>query len=329
MSGILEKMRDTLGFGLDEVELYNRAFEKGVLLNDFNKAVQLFHAAAKKFLEKGDQMMARQALANAKLYGYLATKDPSMLSPLLQNLSLLQQIEKIGQMAMMPVRPLCAELDCRLVEASIAQAQGNIDQLRDLHKLASEKFSTIIDNPLITYEYVQSGDGHDEKASDRHFYHYGMYRFYEAMLKKDIDPAAAIDNLAQAREAFQRCNDQKKLQMVATYLDKWRIKRTCWMCGREIQGLELHFLMCNARVTPYVIRRLEELNQDSFTADLQDSKIAVCTTCWSMVTFRAAEEADKVRQELTKELEKVREVNRALNSRISQLEQKIRSQYKG
>ncbi len=52
-----------------------------------------------------------------------------------------------------------------------------------------------------------SGVGHDGKASERHFYHLGMYHFYEAMTKKDRDPAVAVDDLALALQAFRRCED--------------------------------------------------------------------------------------------------------------------------
>ena len=85
----------------------------------------------------------------------------------------------------MPTGPLYAELDCRLVEAAITQSQDDVLRLRDLHKLASTKFQAILQQPLITYEHVRSGVGHDEKAGDLHLYHIGMYQFYEAMMKKN------------------------------------------------------------------------------------------------------------------------------------------------
>ncbi len=68
---------------------------------------------------------------------------------------------------------------------------------------------------LITYEYVKSGVGHDERADARYYYHQGMYQFYEAMTKKDRDPATAADDLALAQQAFRRCNDANWMRKVA------------------------------------------------------------------------------------------------------------------
>src|SRR5437773_1128200 len=65
------KVKRTTGLGLNQNELYVRAFEKGVLLNKFQDAADTFDKAAKKFTESGEQMMATQAIANGLLYRYL------------------------------------------------------------------------------------------------------------------------------------------------------------------------------------------------------------------------------------------------------------------
>ena len=109
MSGFFDKVRHTTGLGLDQNELYNRAFEKGVLLKKFYDAADIFDKAARKYSELGDPLMATQALANSLLYRYLASRDANIIALLLQKLSGLQQIEVIGsQTETMPTGPLCA-----------------------------------------------------------------------------------------------------------------------------------------------------------------------------------------------------------------------------
>jgi hypothetical protein len=318
MSKIFENVRLAVGFGLNEGELYNRAFEKGVLMKDFSRAAQLFDEAAKRASERGHRPLAGQATANALLYRYLATGNANLLNALLTALRGLQEIECIGlQMERMATGPLCSELDCRLVEATIASAsQNDILRLRDLHKVASTKFEAILQQPLITYEYVVSGVGHDGRVGERHFYHLGMYHFYEAMTKKDRDPAVAVDDLALALQAFRRCEDATWSQKVATLLDNWRLSRTCWLCHREVRGYELHFSMCRATVTPYTQRLLEGLNQDASAANLESMRVAVCTPCGSMITFKASEEAERVRKEMTTKLD-------IAFKRIQQLEERV------
>ncbi len=321
MSGFFDKVRHTTGLGLNHDELYNRAFIKGVLLKNFREAADIFEKAARKFNETGEQMMAAQATANAMLYHYLATGDDRSIQQMIQALSILPQIEEIGsQTETMPVAPLCAELECRMAEAAINQSQDNTVKLRDLHRYARDKFQAILRNPLMTYSYVTAPDGHNDKAETRYFYHSGMYSFYEAMTKKDTDPAAASDDLSLAGQSFRRCNDQKWIQSVSTLLENWRISRTCWMCHREMQGFELHFSMCQATVTPYSKRLLERLKQDSSSLSLESGQIAICTPCGSMVTMKAEIQADRVRQELGTKIDVLIGAMQSLENRVRHLE---------
>jgi hypothetical protein len=321
MSGFLNKAKHITGLGLDPNELYERAFEKGVLLIKFDDAADIFDKASKKFMENGNQVMSAQAAANSLLYRYLATGDTNVIMPLQQTLQGIQQIEAIGSKTeMMSVGTLAAELDCRLVEVAIVDAQNDIVKSRDLHKLARDKFQAIIRNPLITYNSRPAIDGHNDKAEMRLFYHGGMLSYYEAMTKKDVDPSAASDDLSLANQSFKRCNDQKWQQTITTLLDNWRISRTCWLCHRDMQGYQLHFSMCHAYVTPYTERILQKAKEDNSTIDIAKNRIAVCTPCGSMVTFKAVEEADKVRQELNAKLAETMRIIGALENRINRLE---------
>ena len=322
MSGFLGKAKNITGIGLSQNELYARAFEKGVLLNKFAEAADIFDKAAKKFQENGDQANAAQAGANSLLYRYLATGDVRVIVPLLQILQGLQQIEVIGsQTEFMPVAPLTAELDCRLIEDAIAGAQNDVVRSRELHKIAREKFDAIRGNPLITYSFRRSTtDEHNDRAEMRYFYHRGMVSFYDAMTKKDINPSAASDDLAEANRSFKLCNDQRWQNTVTELLKKWRISCTCWICHRDIQGYELHYSMCHAYVTPYMAQILQKAEEDSNTIDVDNKLIAVCTPCGSMITFKAEQEANKVRQELNAKLEEAMRIIQRLDSRISHLE---------
>ncbi len=317
MSKIFESMRLAMGFGLTGSEIYNRAFEQGVLMKDFTKAADLFDEAAKRASAEGNAELAAHAVANSLLYSYLTKKKALLLERLVKALGGLYEIERIGlQRETMLAAPLCAELECRRIEALIAQTHDDVVRLRDLHKIATSRFQVMFQQALITYEYVKSGVGHDERADARYYYHQGMYQFYEAMTKKDRDPATAADDLALAQQAFRRCNDANWMRKVTQLLDNWRISRTCWLCHREVQGYELHFSMCRATVTPYTKHLLESLNQDVSAAQLDGMKVAVCTPCGSMITFKAVEEAEKVRKELTAKLDMA-------FSRIQELEERV------
>src|SRR6266516_4779626 len=219
MSKIFESMRLAMGFGLTGSEIYNRAFEQGVLMKDFTKAADLFDEAAKRASAEGNAELAAHAVANSLLYSYLTKKKALLLERLVKALGGLYEIERIGlQRETMLAAPLCAELECRRIEALIAQTHDDVVRLRDLHKIATRRFQVMFQQALITYEYVKSGVGHDERADARYYYHQGMYQFYEAMTKKDRDPATAADDLALAQQAFRRCNDANWMRKVAHLL---------------------------------------------------------------------------------------------------------------
>lgn len=322
MSGFLNKAKNITGLGLDHDELYNRAYAKGVMLTKWGDAADLFDKAAKKFSENGNQAMAAQAAANSLLYRYLDTGDSTVLVPLVKILQGLQQIEKINSREFTSVAPLYAELDCRLVEAAIASAQNDPVRSRDLHKIAHEKFEAIKGNPLITYIYprTQAPDLHNDRTEMRSYFHEGMYFFYKAMTQKDVNPNAAYDDLINANDSFKLCNDQKWDLHTRNLSDKWSDTRTCWICHRNIQGKDLHFSMCHADVTEYMLKILEKAHQQAETIDLVNKQIAVCTPCGSMITYKAEIEADKVRRELNAKIVELLSVMEVLENRINRLE---------
>lgn len=324
MGGFMKKM----GFNLEDDEQYARAFQKGVLLRRFDSAAQEFDKAAKKFTEKGNTLMATRAAANALLYRYLVTKDIQQVTPLLQTLlqklqSLeqqgIQEIEEIGsQTNFISIKELSAELDCRMVEVDIIQAQNDQLRSRDLHKKAADKFQAIRNIQLKTYTIVPPGDEHTDKAITRYFFHSGMFSYYEALLKKNYNPSAAADDLAQANQSFRACNNQTWQQRVTPLLDNWRLMRTCWVCHREMQGNELHFSMSQADIAPYIQKQVEKSSQDSISED--GKRIVVCAPCGSMVMYKARHEADIVRKELNVKLDKAMDIIQSQHERINRLE---------
>jgi hypothetical protein len=326
MGGFMKKM----GFNLEDDELYARAFQKGVLLNQYGVASDLFDKSAKRFTDKGNPLMATKASANALLYRYLITKDIQQVTPLLQLLLRtlqglqqqgLQEIEAIGpscQTESISIAELCAELDCRLVEVAILQAENDQLRSRDLHKIAADKFQAIKNIQLKTYSAVPVADVQNDKPIMHSFFHSGMFSYYEAMLKKNYDPSAASDDLSKANQSFRGCNNQKWQLTVTNLLNNWRVKRTCWICHRDMQGYELHFSMCHADVTPYAQTLLEKASQDSINVDAK--QIAVCTPCGSMVKYKAKYEADIVRRELNAKLDNAMNIIQSLNERVNRLE---------
>lgn len=330
MDNIVNNMKKITGIGLTLQDSYNRIFEKEVSSGNFGAAVKDFKRVVTRAKAK-DPKLANQAEANAKLYQYLDKhmSNASLIAPLLQKLRNLEaegikQIEEIGTSSMSPVStaPLVAELECRLVEFQIDNAQDDITKKRDLHKDASDKFQKI-NSDLITYRYIPANKGPNDKARNRHLYHSGMYHYYDAWIQKDVNMSAATASLAEAETSFKQYNAPQWLPHVSKLLNNWIQTRTCWICDREIQGYELNFFMYPAKVTPYFQKLLvqEKKNIASFNAHSQ--QIAVCNVCSSMIEFKAQEEANKVNQKLNLKFEETMKKTQSLESQVSDLQWRV------
>lgn len=310
-------------------ELYDRIFAEQVALGKFDAAIKKFAQAAKRATKVGDSKLKVRAEANALLYQYL-DKDKSdaklitLLLQALQNLEAegIKQIEKIGTIPtkMMSTAPLVAELECRLIESAIATTneQDYVKQ-RDLHKDAYDKLLNA-DSNLITYQYI-SAAGPIDTAENRRSYHIGIHHYYDAMTQKEVDLSAAIASLAEAETSFEQYNDRQWLPHVSKLLNNWRQTRTCWVCGREIQGYTLHISMYPAQVNPYFKTLLTQEQKD--TVNVEDHKIAVCIACYSMIERKAQEEADIVHQTLNPKLEEATKKIQSLESEVSDLQWRV------
>src|ERR1035438_9453518 len=72
--GFLDKVKGVTGVGLNPDESYHRAFEKGVLLGDYQAAGDLFAKAAAKYEEAGQSDEVHRARANQCLYSFVVSK---------------------------------------------------------------------------------------------------------------------------------------------------------------------------------------------------------------------------------------------------------------
>jgi len=72
---LLDKMkqniRETTGYGLNAEEQYERAYQKGVFVKDYNAAAENFNKALERFLQENNAEMAQRSRANSTLYSLL------------------------------------------------------------------------------------------------------------------------------------------------------------------------------------------------------------------------------------------------------------------
>lgn len=297
---LLDNIKKGTGIGLTHSEHYTRAYERGVLLGPakYGEAVTLFEEAARRAGQAGDQYLQLRASANAALYGYICSGGAQHLGTLAQTLPHLQEIEVIGSPNdMMPAGALMAEVAARLVEVEIGQMNGN-DHLRiaNGHDRAAAAFKAFFMAPLITYRF-QSNDPHTETAQSRFFYHQGLSAWRQALAAVQSSPEAAAEHMGKALASFRQCNNSAWADDAQAWLANCRMKRTCWMCHRELQGATVHFKSYPATVSPYAIAVVTQLGQDASMLD-QRGSVVLCTTCGSVVERQAEAYANMRAMEL-------------------------------
>lgn len=282
-------MLKNLGIGLTAHDKYQRGFEKGVLLGDFASASRYFQDAAKDYQKQGDPHGAHRAITNAQLYDYLRTGQAQLLDNLIQNLTQIPEIERIGSATeSMATAELIPELEARRAEAQIKALDEKVDdETRSrAHEQARDKFAPIRNQRLITYAYV-ADDEFRETAESRYFLHAGKSAWYRARARIAHDPAAASDELSHAVANYRRAGFKKGEDEASQVLANLRIARTCWVCGREMQGNGFHFEYLPSTLLPYHLTVLQKAKQDTSMAVLEQSHVAVCVVCKDVIVNQA------------------------------------------
>ncbi len=322
---LLDSIKKGTGIGLTHSEHYQRAYERGVLLGPqkYSEAASLFEEAARRAGQAGDHFLQLRASANAALYGFICSGNAQNLGALAQTLPHLQELEIIGSPTeMMPAGALMGEVIARLAEVDIGQMNGTDHfAVAAAHDRAAGAFKAIFMAPLITYRY-QSADQHVETAQSRFSYHQGLGAWHQALGTVAGSPEAAAEHMGRALAAFRQCNDARWSDDAQAWLANCRMKRTCWMCHRELQGATVHFKSYPATVTPYVSTVVNQLGQDGSTLDARGS-VVLCTPCGSALERQADAYANLRAQELRAHYDgQIAALNAAianLNARIAAL----------
>jgi tetratricopeptide (TPR) repeat protein len=320
----ISKLKNATGLGLNEAEAYHRAYEKGVLLENYGSAVEMFQKAAEKFEVAGNTDMKQRALANSHLYGFLATRDLSQAFQALPLLEQMQEIEELGsETEVIPAAELAGELRARRVESVALAGKHEAASIIGLHKQASDAFKSILNLKLRTYKYAPAPDRKDT-PQERFFLHLGWYNYHQAVQAQWADPAQAGDLFSEALAAFKRANLEEDGRRTESLRDQMRRKRNCWMCHREMQGEQIHYRYAPASVTAYCRSMVRKRGEDEQMFLQDGSGVVLCTTCYTAAQSLAEEIARQRMQELRNEilpaLNQLAGAVQALSARVSHLE---------
>jgi hypothetical protein len=313
-----------LGLGRGAEAKYQRAFEKGVLLGDYDGAIRMFLDTAKEFEKQGDLDGKNQALANARLYEYIHTGRPAALPRLAEHLRQLDDIECIGSATeTMSAATLVAEVEARQAELAVEKLGLGTGHgaLASAHEQARDKFEALLSEKLVTYSLVvkdEIGDG----AQNRYYYHAGKACWHRAQAKVAVDPSAAAEEMSQSVLYYRRAGYQQGEQAANGALANLRLERTCWVCGREMQGQGINFDFLPTQLSQYHHDLVQRGNQDASSLDVGNSRVALCVVCKGLIAGLAQAIAGEIAaQKITQIEARIRK----LSERTSKLERSSRS----
>ncbi len=324
---ILDSFKKSTGWLMTSAEHYERAFDKGVLAGPecFEKAAGLFEHAAQKLTEDNQPEMACRALANAHLYGYLATGSEDRLHALQGILPQVPELEVIGSKTeSRSTIPLAQEIAGRLIELAINQLPENDAEARNqAHLHAASVFKELGAQPLVTYPF-RAEDMLPATGQARCDFHLGMADWQLMQKTMAESPEAAAEHAARAWEFFQQAGDPGWIEKSRTMRECLLKRRICYVCQREYQGEGVHFAKYPAIVAPYTLRVIQDLGQDASLGDNDQHQLVLCTPCATVIEQLASAQAlrrlEEFKQLVTPAMEEMKRNLAEQAERIKDLE---------
>ncbi len=323
LDNVKKSAKDMTGLGLSPKEHYERAYEKGVLLQPpaYDSAVKEFNAAREGFEKEGNTKGAQRARANSALYKLISMKDYPSIVESIAALEPIPEVENIGSRDKIPTDALIIELTAIKHEYQ-AEASSELFQKKEEYSKASDVIMKLGANPLTITEKINL-KGPVDKGLMRSYYYGAMSDYFAALSEVAESPANAHDCLDRSIAKFTQAQTAPWVEKVKMLREDIQAKRCCWMCGREMQGKDIYYQYYPAATKPYHSHVLTNLKQDPNMIDLADN-VTLCTVCGSAIELQADKYAkmrvEELRKWVTPILESHRDTLEAHEKRLRAIE---------
>jgi len=331
--GLMDKLKsglkDATGLGLDATEQYQRAYTKGVYIEDYESAISCFEKAAEKYEKAGEREGANQALANAAIYRLVATKNLELLPTVIEKLSTISEIEQLFTDKETVNTSVWIDELSAYNEARLGEASQDLLEKRDRYKTAGDLMLKVGAAPL-TFAEKLNLDGPCDKAMIRSYYYAGHADHFDSHRLVYSVPEEAENALQKSMMRFKQANETEWSDKVEVMLNQVKAKRHCWMCGREMQGEEIHFRYYPTNITEYIKAQIQKNNEDAGMLD-REKHVTICNVCGLTIEKQANHfakmRAEEVKNWATEILGKHEERMDAIARRLSNLEESYRNHH--
>lgn len=324
--GILDRVKEATGVGLDGAAQYRRAFEKGVFMQppDIENAIKQFSLAAERYLKEGNVPGKRLAEANSLLYRLVSKRNLDLIPDLLKSLENVPEIEQVGTQGEM-VSGTSVSTELRAIVAELhAEAAPDLPTKSGSYKAASDLLMQLGNSPLLIAERLKL-TGPTVSGMMRGFYNSALSDYHAAFAALETSPDEAQNRLHRAAIAFRQAQMKDWTDKIENEIDSVKSRRHCWICNRQMQGRDTYYSYLPARITRYHHQVVETLRQDTAMLD-HAGMVSICSVCSSTVQLQAdryaTERAKQVRDWVAPLLESHRQALTALSSRVDSLERR-------
>jgi hypothetical protein len=296
---------------------WTKAYQKGVNLGrqKWPDAVSHFMEASKAYGEAGNQERQREAYALAAFFNALVRNDPQSW------LSSSQATAAIGDTQLnIGFNASAADISrqSQVMRDDIVATDGvketggsyNPEALRQVAK----EYMELTGADLVVWKILKEEVDPARRAN----YFLGLASLNEANALVQKDPRKAVAMLSQAVTHFDISeSDPLGVKGRAKDLrDRASVSGKCWICGREVQGKDIHFVTLPAEVSEY----MREKHGSSVPSSLIENGIVACKSCFTSVRNLADSIALAYYNQAIQEL---RQTEGRLNARINSLSQQV------
>jgi len=282
---------------------------------DWSKAIEKLitvYQLSQEVSDPGLRELGIKAAAMAHIYrAKLNRNNPAIFEEAYRFLSSIDQELVLELPYKVKVGDIILEFKILAKDLSISSKPGDP---KELESLAQEYLSLGRDKLLLSDIL-----GVNVNPMKRAFQLLGMSRAIIASGKELQDPEESVRVYSEALGYFNQAEDKELIDRITERINKVSKVMKCYICGRSLQGEEIHFLYVNADITPYI---LNMVSSESPKPVADKGTIVLCKGCYTAVNNLAEVMARKYYDMVMKTIQKMYE---EYDSRIRRLESEIRS----
>jgi len=242
---------------------------------EWHKAIEKLETVYRMSQEVSDpglRELGIKAAAMARIYKAKLNLTPENLEEAYEFLSSIDQELTLELPYKVKVGDAVQELKILAKDVSLSSRHVSPNELESL----AQEYLSLGKNKLTLGDIL----GIDIDPIKRAFKLLGMSRVMIAQSKETEDPEESIRIYSEALQYFNQAEDKESVDNLNKRIGKLSKVMKCYICGRSLQGEEIHFLYVKADITPYMVKNLSSESPKPIT---DRGIIVLCRACYTTI----------------------------------------------